>query len=393
MVSALAVLLLPPALLAQEPPSPPPTPPVVSCRACGSHGAVDCSKHGKELLLQEHAVEFCSAAAECKACGGALRVDCRQCRNEPVETGLQQRLALVREWRAARAHAVDEVAKGQPLLHLRTAHVDLAYGIRPLTIGRDKLDTHAGMHLYAQRLEELRARFLALLQAQETDLGARLQIYMCRDQQAQANLSPAVTGIGGGAAVGTKLMGVDAVYCMWQDPRLLPDDEALYRNLVHNTTHLLLANLTPAVRLGNPGNGWVDEGFAHWFEDQLTGKCTNYCTEEVAIQPGGGFHGGRWRAPVRKQADAGELTSCAELTPKNTDQLDGPQHAQAFAMVDFLLQAHGGGAKFRAFVLQLKQAAPMRDALQKVYGFGPLQFDTEFVQWVKANYSPQEPPR
>jgi hypothetical protein len=387
MRSVFAVLVLLPAIAAQTPPAP-----AVACRACGSHGAVDCSKHGKALLPQEQAVAFCSAAADCKACAGALRLDCKQCRNAAVEQELARRRELVAAWRQQRAGAVDGVAKGQPLLHLRTAHVDLAYGIKPLQVGDDKLDTHAGMHLYGRRIEELRTRFLALLQSADADLAARLQIYMCRDQAAQANLAPVVTGIGGGAAVGTKLMGVDAVYCMWQDPRLLPDDEALHRNLVHNTTHLLLANLTPAVRLGNPGNGWVDEGLAHWFEDQITGRCTNYCFEEVPLEPGGGFKGGRWRAPVRELADGGRLTSCAELSAKNTDQLDGPQHAQAFAMVDFLLQAHGG-AQFRAFVVQLKQRVAMRDALQQVYGFGPLRFDTEFVTWVKANYSRQEPPR
>src|SRR5262249_40085071 len=152
------------------------------------------------------------------------------------------------------------------------------------------------------------------------------------------------------------------VYCMWHDLRSLNDDEALYRNVIHNVTHLLLSNLKPEYAIFNKGHGWVDEGLAHWFEDKITGKCTNFCYEEVLLQPGASFKGGRWRAPVRHMVDEGRITSFAELATKNTDQLDFPQHAQSFALIDWLLTVHGG-PKFKTFLCMLKAGKPTRDAL------------------------------
>ncbi|MCA8966705.1 MAG: hypothetical protein KDC48_17625, partial [Planctomycetes bacterium] len=157
-----------------------------------------------------------------------------------------------------------------------------------------------------------------------------------------------------------------------------------------NVTHLLLSNTKPEQFLGNRKAGWIDEGVAHWFEDKVTGKCTNFCFEEVLMQPGAGFKGGRWRAPVRRMVDAGEDKSFAELSILNTDQLTFTDHALAFAYVDFLL-ATQGGAKFRDLVKLAKRDQPMREALQTVYGLNPLTIVAPFRQWVKENYSPLEP--
>jgi hypothetical protein len=215
---------------------------------------------------------------------------------------------------------------------------------------------------------------------------------MFRDQQDHTLIGPRVTGIGTSNSTGVKLMGMSSVFSMWHDQRSLVDDEALHRNIVHNVTHLLLSNMQNSVWLGNRKHGWIDEGLAHWFEDKITGKCTNFCFEEVLMQPGIGFKNGRWRAPVRQLVDAGKLKSFAELSALNTDQLEMQDHAHAFACIDWLLTVHGG-PKFRDFLRLLKKEKTTRDALQEIYGLNPLTFDPAFQAWVKATYSPQEAPR
>ncbi|MEY4831476.1 MAG: Peptidase superfamily [Planctomycetota bacterium] len=367
-------------------------PVATTCRSCGNHGVIDCSKHKKGMLETERKVAFCSAAESCKACSGALSVDCKQCTNETAQSELAKRVETVRAWREALRGKVDAHSKVEPMLHLQTAHCDLSFGVPKLTVGKDKLDTHEAMHLYGDRIEALRALFLETLHCEDKEFSARLLVYMCRDSRQANDLGPRVTGLGGNFAVGTKLMGLDAVYCMWQEPRGLPDDEALHRNIVHNVVHLLTANLQPAGYFGNPANGWVDEGLAHWFEDKIGGKCTNYCFEEVLTQQGQTYKGGRWRPAVRLLLDTGGMQSLAAIGPKNTDQLTFPEHAQSFAMVDCLLTKHGG-EKFKAFLKQLKAKVEMRDAMQAVYGFGPLAFDKEFQEWVAANYSSVDSPR
>lgn len=359
------------------------------CRSCNGHGVLECKLHPKGMLEQEQAVRFCSVAAECKACAGALRTDCRTCRNPEPEAGLEQRRKLVAEWLAERRKAVDEITRNQPLLHLQTAHVDLTFSVKPLTVGRDKLDSHALMHLYGERLESLHALFCATLQVKPADLPARMQVFMFRDMQDHTIIAPRVTGFGGGSSIGQKLMGVEAVYCMYHDTRHMPDDEALHRNIVHNVTHLLLSNMAPAVWLGNRKHGWVDEGLAHWFEDKVTGKCANFCYEEVLLQPGAGWKGGRWRVPVRKLVDAGKGRSFAELATRNTDQLEFEDHAMAFAWVDFFITSRGGSL-FADLIRALKGGKATRDALQEVYRSDPLSIEEPFRTWVQENYPLQE---
>jgi hypothetical protein len=367
-------------------------PAVVTCRVCNGHGSSACGKHGKllERELPAHGTQACSVVVECKSCLGALAIDCKTCRNEAVEGELQRRQKLAQDWLQKRRKEIDQVAGDHVLWHLATAHCDLAFSIRPTTIGKEKVDTHPLMHLYGERIEALRALFLQVLEVPDGDLPGRLQIYMFRDQKDHGIIGPRVTGIGTSQSTGVKLMGVDCVYSMWQDLRSMPDDDGLHRNIVHNATHLLLSNMTPAQFLGNRKQGWIDEGVAHWFEDRVTGKCTNFCFEEVLMTPGTGWKNGHWRAPVRKLVDEGKARPFAELSGLNTDQLEFEDHALAFAWVDFLITAHTG-PKFRDLIRLVKQDKPTREALQAVYGWNPLTIDAPFQQWVKATYSPLAP--
>lgn len=371
----------------------PPTPcqdnPVVSCRMCNNRGCLPCPKHGKlfDLEQPQHGTHFCSVAAECKTCAGAFAVDCKTCRNAPVEAELVKRQQLAAEWLKKRRAEVDAFLDGDPLVHLETTHYDLVFGIRPTMVGKEKIETHPLAHLYADRLEALRDLYLKTFELKEEDQATRLHVYMFRNAKDQSTIGPRVTGIGTSQATGTKLMGLDCVYSMWQDLRSFPDDEALFRGLIHNVTHLLLCNTTPPQVLYNRKQGWIDEGVAHWFEDKLTGKCLNYCFEEILVNPGTNWKGGRWRAPVRKLVDEGRAKPFADLSQRNTDQLDFEDHAVAFALVDFLL-ATKGGAKFRDLVRMVKQGQETRDALQAVYGWNPITIDAPFQQWVKEHYSP-----
>lgn len=363
--------------------------PAQACPSCSGNGQFECKLHPKGLLEKERAVKFCSDAAACKSCGGALQVDCRSCRNDTAEKAIAARQALVKEWLAKCKAQVEAFTKNPETHYLQTEHLDLCFSIKPLTIGKEKVETHPLMHLYAQRIETMRQNFLELFECKDNALSARLQIFMFRDQADHALIGPRVTSIGSSGSSGVKLMGKEAVYSMWMDPRYMTDDESVYRTLVHNLTHLLMSNLEPAIWIGNRKHGWVDEGLAHWFEDRITGKCTTFCFEEVLMMPGASFKGGRWRTPVRKLVDASRNKSFAELSILNTDQLSFEDHAVAFAYVDFLLSKYGG-AKFRDLLRLLKQDKPTRDALQQVYSLTMLGIDAVFVEWVRATYPPVE---
>jgi hypothetical protein len=362
----------------------------VTCRNCMNHGTLPCPKHGRELALEQpaHGTLFCSVAAACKACQGALAIDCQRCVNPAAERALAERQRLVAAWLAARRQAVDALVDNRPLLHLETPHCELVFSIRPLMVGRVRYDTHPLMHLYGERIEALHALFRERLDLADADLPGKLRVFLFRDQQDHEIVGPRLTGVSTSNSTGVKLMGVDCIYSMWQDPRMLADDEQLHRAVVHHVTHLLVSNLVESNWLGNMQLGWLDAGLAHWFEDAVTGKCANFCFEEVLLQPGAGFKGGAWRTPVRVMVDEGSAVPFAELATRNTDQLTFPEHALSFAYVDFLLQAHGG-AKLRDLLRLVKRRVAIRDALQQVYLLNPLTIETAFKTWVVANYSPR----
>ena len=359
-----------------------------ACRVCAGTGLVACSKHGKLLVHEQEAAGClqCSVATECKTCAGALAVDCKQCEPPDAAAELQRRRQLAQDWLQGRRKDIDALTAREPFLHLRTTHFDLVFALKAATVGKDKQEPHARMHTFGERLEALRSLFEQTLELPPTDLRERHLVCLSDDAKDHAVLGPRLTGMGTANSVGLKLMGPQYVYSMWQDRRSLPDDEAVHRNVVHNVTHLLLSEMPPALFLGNKKLGWIDEGLAHWFEDKVVGKCTNFCFEEVLLQAGAGFQGGKWRPAVRKLLDEGKAPNFATVSSKNTDELTFVEHAFAFAYVDFLLVVHGG-AKFRDLVRLCKRDQPLREALATVYGLSPLSIDEAFLPWIKANYS------
>ncbi len=361
----------------------------VLCRICQSTGVIPCGKHGKSLAaeLASAGVLHCSVVTDCKVCIGALASDCKQCANATAEGELARRQQLAREWLQQRRQTIDAVTAREPFLHIATTHFELAFAMKPAMVGKEKIDQHARMHSYAQRLQALRALFLQTLELTDADLPDRLTVVMSEEAKDHSVLGPRLTGIGTANSVGLKLMGPEYVYSMWNDKRSLPDDDAVHRNLVHNVTHLLLSQMKPALWLGNHQHGWIDEGVAHWFEDAVVGKCTNFCFEEILLQSAASFKGGKWRTAVRAMVDEGKAVSFASLANDNTDQLNYVEHAFAFAYVDFLLAARGG-AKFRDFVRLVKADQPTRDALQQAFGFSTLSIDAVFLPWVKEHYAP-----
>lgn len=353
---------------------------------CKNLGCKDCAKHGKALALEKvEGVKWCSTVAACKACGGALAIDCSKCKNEVVAAELVRRRELIRDWLQQKRARVDKAKGLETLLYLETTHFDVTFSLRAATVGKKKLDSHTLMHLYGERLEELRQLFAKTFELTDVDLPDRLRVYMFDALEDHGVIGPQETGMGSANSSGIKLMGPEFVYSMYQERRTMGDDEKVHRNIVHNVTHLLLSQMRPMKFLGNRQHGWVDEGVAHWFEEKVTGKCTNFCFEEVLLQPGAGFKGGLWRVPVRRTVDLGKAISFAKLSSLNTDQLTFDQHAFAFAFVDFLLTGHGG-AKFRDFIRLIKDGQATRDALHATYGWNPLTIDAIFCAWVNANY-------
>ncbi|MCC6784021.1 MAG: hypothetical protein IT457_14345 [Planctomycetes bacterium] len=388
-LSTVATLAL---AVAQEPAAPAPP----SCRKCESAGVLVCKEHKAELLALERAVERCSVAIGCKRCGGTLAIDCPNCERPETVSDLASRGVALRDWLLARHEAVGRFCKTPASIqYLATAHADLAFGLEGAMVDKRKLDQHQRMHLYGERVEATRRRFCEVFQLVDADFpvpaddaSPRLALHMFADPRDMRELSPRLTGIG---AMGTniKLTGGIPVWCMIADDRSMKDDVDVHRVVVHNVVHLLLSNLLPAREIGPTGEGWVDEGIAHWFEHEVDGRCAAYCVEEATLMPGTNWRNGRYRVGIRQLADEGKLRRFVESYVKNSDELDLEENAHAYAWVDYLM-ATQGGPKLIEFVRRLKARVPQRDAMQAVFGFGPLAMDERFAAWVKLSYPAKE---
>jgi hypothetical protein len=360
----------------------------VACTYCKDKGQMPCRKHSKlELALEtDGTAEFCTEAASCKTCGGTLHVDCTHCENSAVEATLMSRREKIQKWYAARKKKVDELVK-HPVLQASGKHVDLVWDLKAMKVGRKKLSSHEMLHLYLKRMEDLRADFVKRLQIGSAEQPARIQLFCWRDGRDQFLASHKFAG-SGSQGTGIKYMGSTAIYTMQWKKKDYKKDEDLHRSMVHNSVHLMLANMTPSRWIGQLKGGWIDEGLAHYFEFLLDGECSTRCFQEVMTDVD--FKAGKWRVPIRRKVSSGRIPKLADVIQRNTDQFDGTEHLMAFSYVHFLLEGDlvdkNHGKEFVRLVRVLKAKKPAREALRKVYSLSPVRFEEKWKEWVQKTY-------
>lgn len=325
---------------------------------------------------------FCSVAAECPLCGGTLRVDCPVCENKLAQAWLEKERARQAGWLAERRKKIDSLVRRQ-VMHAASPRFQLVFEVPRLKVGLRTLDQHELMHLYLDRLEAFYARFKEVLACSDGDFNPPIQICVWNSASDSARVSPVLTGLGGSGGTGNKLLGVNPAFTMVRGQGTQDDDD-LHRCLVHNTAHLLLANLAPYVWVGKRKAGWLDAGVAHYFEFLLDGKCTNFCYTEQNTMVG--FRGGKWRAYLRGRVQLGaELPAFLAFYNKLIDELTPLEHALSFSYVEFLLAVHGG-AKLKAFTLGIMAKKEQRELFKEIYGLSIMEVEERWREHVLATY-------
>lgn len=350
------------------------------CLECKTVGWLECEdkQHKKLDLEAEHEVAFCAALHGCETCAGIGRVDCPECERPDVEGELAaERNALPAHTELWQTYSKDMEFD---LNMVVTEHFELVYELDSLKIGKKRFKRHEALHIYAQRMEELYADYLATLEITDKEFTQRLRVFVWEldaDQKRGSLLfcrSSAVTGV--------RLLGVDPSYSMNASKRFHNGDESIHRNLVHNVTHLMLSAQKPIQWIGNKKKGWADAGLAHYFEDKYFEQCDNYCYQEQNTNVD--FKGGKWKPAVRKMVNADEQPGVGTVFSRNTDNLKLDEHAVAFSYVDFLI--HKDPVKFNALLVDLRKDVETRDALMTHFELTPIGFEQEWKQWVKDTY-------
>jgi hypothetical protein len=380
---ALALAWVAPFAAAQDksrakPQEKPQEPPLVRCVKCKNSGHLPCPAHEKSEMPFEEGVVFCTTIAKCETCRGTGWLDCLDCSRPDVEDALAKKIA--RQAGCAKISDEFDAKMNRPLRKVITDHCTLVWELDSLKVEKRNVEHHELMHLYAQRLEHLFADYCNLLKCEANEFQEKIQVFVWwlpKDQ-----IEGSLRFVGEQNQNGVKLLGAHAVYSVCGNRQFFQNDERLHRNIVHNVSHLLLAHQNPQLWLGNIKGGWAEEGLGHWFEDRYFNRCDTYCYEEQNTNED--FKGGVWKPVVRKMVATGNLTSVAEVTSKNTDQLALSEHALAFSYVDYLL-AHDG-QKFNNLCRQLRRKVELRDAFKSVFDMSLIEFETKWKAWVLETY-------
>lgn len=349
------------------------------CRKCDSTGRLPCDEHDEEICEHEDRVLYCSVVHDCPECAGVGYVDCPKCENEAALAAIDARKAEIAQWHEE-LKALDE-PMGRPLRKVAGEHITLVWEMSGMKVGRQRLDGHQMMHLSIDRLERLWDDYVEVLGVPAEDMPGRPLILVWRFVEDHRRAAIAFAGMSGDG--GVKLLSHEPVYSTDGSRRNFQDDEALHRALIHNTTHLLFTMQKPTRWLGNEKGGWIDAGVAHWFEERLHGLCTTFCYEEVATSAFS-YKGGKFKLALRKLVAAEEAPPLAGLFARNLDELSGPEHAAALAVVDYLMQLDA--SKFNQLGVLMRSQESTRDALKEAYGLSPLVLESRVYEWVLETY-------
>lgn len=395
---AVPILIAWSVLAAQEP-----------CGRCAGAGLVPCPRCASE---RDGVVLRCSVAAGCTTCRGAVDVECGDCSTagSAAVSRLATRRTVVAQWLVARRTALASAAGGKirrvaGVLHCSTEHFDLIFA--PARIAScPTSDPHRQLHLFAARLEAARARFVKVLGLQPADFRSvsatttvapragsgrsddgRLAVFVLADPRDFRRVCAGVTGLVP-QGIGTRSHDGAPRYAVLHDPGVLRDDAALHRNLVHNVTHLLLANIQPATCLGERGHGWLDAGLAHYFESLAAdrpgtvtprgGVSDSFCFQQHAQRPLT-FDTGDWLAAARNLAAAGRLPAIARLIGQDTSDLDLEEHLAGTAFVAFLIETRGALAPL---VRLLARGVGADEAVRKVWQVELRELIARFETWL-----------
>ncbi len=364
----LALLLATLALLA---------PPPQDCRKCEDTGVLPCRRCARDPCTAARPFAFCSVAAACSDCGGAGAVPCGKCEAEST-LDLDARRAEVAAW-SVKIKAVDDFMQ-RDLHHVATAHFTLTWDIPRIDLAR-AAKPHPAMHVYLDRLADLRADFQDRLGASDEDFLAptHVMLWSRKQDQEQASLKYTLQP----SSTESKLMGQEPCVSIFYDKSFLHEEFELHQAVVHQTVHCLLSNVFDGIWVGNIRGGWIDEGLAHWYETELFGGVRHYCyVESDSLRR---FKFGQWEPSVRAAVDKDENLGLLAVTGRNTVEMTPQERMYAWSFCDYLLRAKPGS--FGPVARALKQKKSLKDALGEGLGVSPFELERNWRTWVHETYS------
>jgi hypothetical protein len=286
------------------------------------------------------------------------------------------------------------------------------------------LDPWLRAHLFAQRCEDIYAKFMQLAGVKDEDFP---------QDPSKVIITPGARYMGQGPFLGMKqkyllmLFEKEASFLTYMTKYLgrtthfgqrwhckdvscilftvgsecydgkLKDDTHLHCCVAFNVAH----NLLDGYRYYSYDLPvWIREGIGHWFERRVDPHYNDFDQNEGS--PADMAMDWHWEPKVRALVtNGGKFASFPEVFNwRDFGNIAANDHMAIWSRVDFMM--HQGPEKWAVFLNQIKGrvtkewlpdqtdlVGASREAIQKAYGFSVLQFDEKWVEWVKATYPSQ----
>ncbi len=362
------------------------------CRRCDKRGVLPCPGHTEEILEHEPEVLFCSVVAACQQCGGALLIDCKYCEGGPDDHLIAERREQVSAWVAKQRMAA---FLGRPLPAVETERFQLVIDTGPLKRGKKMVDGHVIMHRIARDVQEVErligehyllpgSEAFAAKEASEADefvrgYSSKMRMWIWKDPADHRRVMAEF--LGSSSTGDFKLLGRTPLFSVWTEKEFTTEP-GVRRLFSHTAPHMLLSNLYRSLWTGDIGGGWFDAGSAHWYEYKLHERSVNYCIEEATAPLD--FHGGLWRAPIRKWLKKEDAPLMPPLLSKSTGAMTLPEQALCWSFYDWLVAEHVDALP--EIQQGLKRKEPSRALLKKTLGLSILKIEESWRAWVAATY-------
>lgn len=278
------------------------------------------------------------------------------------------------------------------------------------------LDPWLRAHLYAQRCEEVYARFCAIIQIKDSDFpsGAKqwdgrgkymgegpylgekgkYEVILLPSEASGTQFLREQFGLQTKLSQRWNVLGRDTlVLVAHADEGNLRDDPAMHGHVAFN----LAINMLDGYKHYSYDSAiWIREGLGHFIEREINPKFNTFDSSEGAVA--NMTRKEKWEPEVRKMVAAGQQISMAQLmTLKDYAGLTLNHHYTVWSMVDFLIRTKPD--QFAAFNAKihgrmnkqnLADSANLTDAtrtaFQESIGMSYVEFDAVWAKWVEDTY-------
>ena len=325
---------------------------------------------------------------------------------------------------------------------IETAHFEIGFGLGPYKLRQDErkkvaaeltrlkeklpsinpkqtqLDPWLRAHLVAQRLEDSYAQFLSVVRLTDADFPDGTTPFVPGEGKAYMGEGPILGQKGkievlllpSEAASVTFLRHSYGMSIKRTQRWNLPDrdtlsitiheaqgrlrvDTALHAHLVFNAAHCFLEGLK---HYSYDAPRWLQEGFAHWMERQVSPLYNSFDGDEGSAPEM--TSKSDWEAETKKMVASGDAPRISEMINFTTyGEFEIEHHFATWSMIDFLAREHPDGLanllKGIKGLLDEKGYADgsrvpdtHRELFRSEFGMTYLQFDEAWRTWVLATY-------